>query len=164
MELGIFDESLHESAEFTFQFGAVSFVPATLNLGLASGIFSGSYAGCSFELYDGGGLISTGTIANILGCQGRWFAGDDGGASDAIDEFVDLSGLVAGEIGRIVLRPIFNPPVNGRVSLSTPSLGFGFGVNATIHSTEVNDLPEPSLAALLAGALLALALRRRGAG
>lgn len=164
VDLGNFDESIHENAQITFQFSPRAVVPTmALVLGMPSSLVppSPGYLGCEFQLFDGGGLISSATITSSFGCQGVWFS--DGTANSLlIDGNVDLSGIAAGEVGMIVLRPTFLGP-GGNVNLNMPGLSLTGGGSVTILSQGANPIPEPSLAALFAAGLLALERRRRRA-
>jgi hypothetical protein len=152
--IGLYDDTIHDRVEIVFQFAPTGGTAVQLSLGLASGILSGGYQGCSFQLFDGGGLVSSSTIANIFGCQGVWRA-DATVVDPLIDTNVDLSGLAAGEVGRIVMSPIFNPGPSGLVSLAMPSLGLVGGGAVTILSQSI--VPEPSTAVLALTGLATLA-------
>lgn len=162
--IGLFDLELHNYVEITFQFAPVSAGPPyRLNLGLGGSLVppSSGYSGGVLQLYDEGGLISDSSILSILGPQGNWASYDNTGDSLNIDSFVDLSGIAAGEVGRIVLRPTFIGPV-GIASFSTPSLGFTGAGPATILSQRVVAIPEPVAGTMLAVGLASLMALRVG--
>ena len=156
-DIGIFDELTDDRVEIFFSFAPLPpGGPFALTLGLPSGLFQGSYSGCHFRLFDEGGLISDATISSIFGCQGVWWS-DGTPNPQLIDGNVDLSGLAAGETGRMSFRPLFNPGPPGLVSLNSPGISLG-GASVTILSQSI--VPEPSVATLLLAGLVALASRR----
>jgi len=156
-DIGIFDELTDDRVEILFSFAPLApGGPFQLSLGLPSGIFQGSYSGCHFQLFDQGGLISDATISSVLGCQGAWRSDGEPNAV-LIDGNVDLSGLAAGEAGRMSFRPLFNAGPSGRVGLNSPGISLN-GTPATIHSQSI--VPEPSVATLLLGGRVALASLR----
>lgn len=157
--IGTYNQATHDHAEITFRFNPVGGSAPELILGLGGSIPLGGVLGCQCELYDEGGLISDSIIMSILGCQGNWQSGSLAN-SLTIDTNVDLSGLQAGEQGRIVLRPIFTPVTAGIFNFSAPSLFLDSSQAASIESRLVEIIPEPT-SGLLTGLLLLLPLRSR---
>lgn len=155
--LGIFDESVHDSIEIVFQFDP--FTPGgvlNLGLGMPSSLVppSPGYLGCDFALFVGGSQVSSTSITSTFGCQG-WWTGDAGATADPlIDDFVDLTGLAAGQVGKIVMRPMFLGP-GGIASLGDP--GVFFNVPVTILSQTLVPIPEPSVAPLVLTGFVLLA-------
>ncbi len=162
--LGIFDQSIHQNVEIFFQLPPTATVPPhTLTLGLASSLVPPTlgYMGCEFQLFDGGGLISSSTINSIFGCQGSWTSFDNSADGLNIASNVDLSGIAAGEVGRILMRPTFVGSV-GIASLDSPGIFFAGAGTATILSQTINAIPEPdALLLLCVGGMVSVVKRRR---
>lgn len=159
-EIGFYDEAIHDHVEVTFRFDMNGGTADVLNLGLG-GSFNpaGGFIGCQFELYDAGGLISNASINSIFGCQGNWRSNSQTD-SLTIDTNVDLSGIAAGELGRIAMRPIFTEQAGGQFNFSSPSLGIGLS-RPTFVAGRVVTIPEPSTFTLFAIACLGALVSRR---
>jgi hypothetical protein len=156
--IGTFHEGTDGYAEITFSFNPLAGAALELLVSVG-GTVTKSLSGCDFQLFDGGGLISSATLVSAIGCNGRWRA--DGTAfGDLIDGGVDLSGLAAGETGTIRMTPLFVAGPPGEFNMDMPFV-FLDGNAASISSQEIVAVPEPSPAVLLLGGLAAGAWRGR---
>lgn len=160
LALTTFTEGVDSYMEITFQSAPLGSTASVLLLGLGGSLSPGSLTGCTFQLYAGGGLISSSTISSALGCQGGWFAGS-ATSSPVVDTNVDLSGLSAGQAGRIVMTPLFGTPHPGVFNPSTPVLYLGSSP-VPILSQQTVQVPEPSCGVLLLAALHLVRRRLRG--
>lgn len=160
--IGTFHEGTDDYAEIVFSFSPLPGPATDLILGLGGSVTK-LLSGCVFQLFDGGGLISSATRNSSAGCQGRWSSDSGAGHPDLIDANVDLSGLRAGETGMLRMTPLFVAGPPGENNLDTPFLYLDSSPGS-ISSQGIVAMPEPALAPLLLGGLAAVTSRRRARG